>query len=223
MAGSSKRKLRIRQYIVVSGIDGSGKSTIIKALQARLREEGIESHYVWMRYNHILVKPVHAFCRLVGLSRRYLSAQGSVWRHEFYRSQGFCSFYIFLTWLDTWLGRVKMTCQLRGHKQGIVICDRWVNDILIDLAADSRRDRLLDGKWYSRFQRVLPPGTKQFVVTRGDAAILACRPECREDPGFAFRQGMYRRLCQMPDVVNVIDNDGTVEECLGCLITHLEK
>ena len=222
MVSSSKRKLRTYQYIVVSGIDGSGKSTIIKALQARLREEGIESHYVWMRYNHILVKPVHAFCRLVGLSRRYLSSQGAVWRHEFYRCQIFCSFYIFLTWIDTWLGRWKMACQLWGRKPKVVICDRWVNDILIDLAADSRRDGLLDGKWQTRFQRVLPRGAKQFVIVRGDAEILACRPECRDDPSLVIRQSMYRRLAELPGTVTVIANHGTVEQSVDELMAHCE-
>lgn len=223
MVSSGKREVKTHRYIVISGIDGSGKSTIIKALQARLGERGLDSQYVWMRYNHILVKPVHAMCRLVGLSRRYPSSQGSIWRHEFYRSQAFCSFYILLTWLDTWLGRWRMARRLRNGKPQVVICDRWVNDILVDLAVDSRREELINSQWYSRFQRILPPGAKQFVITRGDAEILACRPECREDPGFAFRQTMYRRLCEMPDAVIVINNDGTVEQSLGHLMTHLES
>lgn len=222
MVSSSKRELSTPRYIVISGIDGSGKSTIIRALQKRLRERGLESHYIWMRYNHILVKPVHAFCRLVGLSRRYLSSQGAVWRHEFYRCQTFCSFYILLTWLDTWVGRWRMSFQLWGHDPEVVICDRWVNDILIDLVVDSRREGLLESKWYTRFQRILPPGAKQFVIVRGDAEVLACRPECRDDPGFPLRQSMYRRLSELPGTATVITNNGTVEQSVNDLMTHLE-
>lgn len=222
MAGSRKRELTTRRYIVVSGIDGSGKSTIIGALQKRLEEQGLDSQCVWMRYNHILVKPVHALCRLVGLSRRYSSPEGVVWRHEFYRSQVFCSFYICLTWLDTWLGRCKLACRLWARNAQVVICDRWVNDVLIDLATDSRRDGLLGSKWYPRFQRILPRRAKHFLIVREAAEILSCRCECRKDPGFAFRQAMYGHLSELPGAVTVIANNGTVEQCVDTLMSYLE-
>ena len=52
--------------------------------------------------------------------------------------------------------------------------------------------------------------------------ILASRPECREDPGFAFRQSMYRRLAELPGAATVIANNGTVEKSVNELMTHVE-
>lgn len=207
--------------IVVSGIDGSGKTTIINALGQRLEECGVKPHYVWLRYNHIIIKPVHAFCRLVGLSRRRDSAQGKVWRHEFYRSQMFCSLYIFLTWLDTFLGRLKVAWQLKKIDAGVVICDRWVNDILIDLAVDSRRAGLLEGCWNKRFQRILPEGTKSFLIVRDTAAVLGCRPECQDDPDFKFRQDMYKQMQKMLGSVIVLSNNGSIVQTVDNLLAHL--
>ncbi len=209
------------QYIVISGIDGSGKTTVINALRQRFELEGVKSHYIWLRYNHIIIKPIHALCRLVGLSRRRNSALGKVWRHEFYRSQIFCSFYIFLTWLDSWLGRAKISWQLRGIDAEVVICDRWVNDILIDLAVDSRREDFLTSCWRVRFQQIIPKGTKTFLVVRDADAVLECRPECQDDPDFEFRQNMYRQLQKMPNNVIVLSNYGSVEQTVDNLMTHL--
>lgn len=209
------------KFIVVSGIDGSGKTTVINCLKQRLENSGARPHYIWLRYNHIIIKPIHALCRLVGLTRRHDSAQGHVWRHEFYRSQLFCSIYIYLTWLDTWLGRLKIAWQLRKVQANVVICDRWVNDILIDLAVDSRRADFLESCWKERFQRIVPVDTKHFLIVRDKNAVLNCRPECQDDPDFDFRQKMYRQLQDKLENIIVLSNDGTVEQTVDDLIINL--
>src|SRR5512146_3306386 len=127
------------QFIVISGIDGCGKTTLINHLRRRLEREGFTTRYEWLRYNHRLVRPVHGFSRLVGLSRRYRVGDQDIWRHEFHRRRRFSSFYIALTWLDVWLGRWLLTARLRGAQADVVLCDRWVPDILVDLAVDTRR------------------------------------------------------------------------------------
>ncbi|MDD2336059.1 MAG: hypothetical protein PHD01_05750 [Geobacteraceae bacterium] len=209
------------KFIVVSGIDGSGKTTIINCLKQRLEENGVKPHYIWLRYNHLIIKPVHALCRLVGLSRRHDSSRGQVWRHEFYRSQLFCSLYIYLTWFDTWFGRLKLAWQLRNIDASVVICDRWVNDILIDLAVDSRRADFLESSWTERFHRIVPVGTKNFLIVRDNNAVLNCRPECQDDPDFEFRKNMYGQLQEIPSNIIVLFNDGSVEQTVDNLITHL--
>lgn len=205
-------------YIVISGIDGSGKTAIIKALQKRLESEGLSVFYTWMRYNHIIIKPVHAVCRPVGLSRHRQTRQGKVWRHEFYRCQLFCSVYIFLTWIDTWLGKLRLIWQLRNNHADIIICDRWTNDILIDLAVDSRRGGLLDGKWRRRFMWILPKEAKQFLIMRDKENLLACRNENREDPDFSFRLEMYNRLADKKDNVVIVDNNSTIAEAVDYIM-----
>ena len=112
----------VTRFIVISGIDGCGKTTLIRALRNRLEQEGLTTRYEWLRYNHRLVRPVHGLSRLVGLSRRYRTADQSVWRHEFYRSRLFCSFYILLTWLDAWLGRLMLAARLQFPEASMLWC-----------------------------------------------------------------------------------------------------
>lgn len=174
--------------------------------------------YVWMRYNHIIVKPVHVLCRLVGLSRRRQTTRGRVWQHEFYRCQLFCSLYIFLTWLDAWLAKIKLAWQLRNKHDDVVICDRWVGDILVDLAVDSRREGLLDGRWHRRFTQLLPKCAKQYMVMRKKETLLACRTENREDPSLAFRLEMYDRFAGKKHKVVVVDNNGTIDQAVNYIV-----
>jgi thymidylate kinase len=221
MVGGRRSKLSKPLYIIISGIDGSGKTTIIEALQKRLEREGLSVFYTWMRYNHIIIKPVHGLCRLVGLSQRQQTSQGRVWRHEFFRCQLFCSLYIFLTWLDTGFAKIKLAWQLKNKDVDVVICDRWVGDILVDLAVDSRREGLLDGKWYRHFTQLLPKRAKQYMIMRNKEKLLACRTENREDPSFAFRLEMYDRFVGKKHKVVIVDNNGAITEAVDHIMDEL--
>lgn len=204
------------RFIVISGIDGCGKTTLIRGLRNRLEREGLTTRYEWLRYNHRLVRPVHGWSRLVGLSRRYRTGDQSIWRHEFYRSRLFCSFYILLTWLDVWLGRLILAARLSSRNVDIVVCDRWVQDILVDLAVDTRRRDLLAGTWHSRFKRILPPGARQYLIVRDSASVVSARPDVLQDASHSFRQKLYGRVEKSPDVV-VVRNDGTVEAAVDAI------
>ena len=57
-------------FIVVSGIDGCGKSSILAAAREALEREGISSSTQWLRFNHVLCKPLHALARVLGLAKK---------------------------------------------------------------------------------------------------------------------------------------------------------
>lgn len=75
---------------------------------------------------------MHALARLLGLSVHVQNEMGVVWQHQFYKSQIFCRFYIITTYLDSWISRIRYN--KAAYKQDVVICDRWICDILVDLA-----------------------------------------------------------------------------------------
>ena len=138
------------RYIIISGIDGSGKTSVINELQQALEHQGISVSYIWMRYNHYTVKCLNAVARLLGLSVKVHNAMGDGWEHRLYKMPWFCKIYVRCSLLDNWIARWKV---LR-LKSDIVICDRWVNDILIDLGAEGRIMDILDSKWYYRFHKI---------------------------------------------------------------------
>ncbi len=204
------------QFIVISGIDGCGKTTVINQLRRRLEREGFTTRYEWLRYNHRLVRPIHGLSRLLGLSRHRRTEDQYVWRHEFYRSRAFSSFYITLTWLDAWLGRLVLAARLLHQKADVVVCDRWVPDILVDLAVDTRRRGLLGGAWYSRFARIVPPESRQYLVVRDARRIVSARPDVVRDTSRSFRRRLYRRLGRRANVM-VVRNNGTIEAAVEAI------
>lgn len=214
MGGNSSdmgKSNRQPECLIISGIDGSGKSTVIEALKKTLEARGLKVGCIWLRFNHYLTKGMHALARILGLSVRITNEMGTVWQHRFYQSRAFCKLYILATYADTRISRWKYDRAAKGRDT--VICDRWVPDILVDLATKTHDPGFLDGKWVSRFLNILPRGARMFVVTRNTSALYDCRLENRVDPDFPLRLECYGKLCTKP-FVHIVDNNGSIENSI---------
>lgn len=202
----------VPRVIYVMGIDGSGKSTVSEHLAAKLRERDHKVKILWLRFNHVLSKPLLGLCRLLGLTR-YETREGiRVGYHDFYRSRVISWLFILLQYLDA--VRVRyfkiMPATLGG---GVLILDRYIYDILIDVMVDTRMPGLHKGRVGRAFRNLLPQDTLTLLVDRDLDQVLAVRPEGRVDSNFAARYAFYRAL-RADDRVSTIANDGGLEDLL---------
>lgn len=207
------------KFIIISGIDGSGKTSIIEGIETFFKERKMTTVVIWLRYNHYFVKPLHALARILGLSKQYNSSEGKVWRHEFYKSKLFSWVYIRFTYIDTLIGKMKLNFKIK-NKPDIVICDRWLNDILIDLGTKIHNDNFLNSKWYCRFKKMLPNTSNEFLIIRNEQDLLKCRLENQEDPDFNFRLKLYNNLKQKNEII-VINNSSTIEIAVKDIIKRI--
>lgn len=207
------------KYIIISGIDGSGKTTIINKLEERLKSEGFRTRYVWMRYNHYLVKGLNGLARLLYLSVKKQYGERIVWEHHYYRSKLFYPVYIFCSFIDNKIAARKVT-RLSAAKYDIVLCDRWVNDIIADIGSEFRRKNIFSTKWYRRFQNILPENSVQFVITRPDEFLLDAREENRYDANFNYRLEIYKSMSAEGSAIQV-DNSGTVDRSVEFIMKKI--
>lgn len=201
------------RIISVSGIDGSGKTTIIEQIVTDLRAENIDAKYVWLRYNHYLTKLLLGLCRLMKLTV-YENHNGvRVGYHEFFKSRIVSFLFVVTTWIDTALATlVRVYIPVLAGRT--VVCDRWVPDILIDLELDTRwsgRAKKIAEKW---FYSLVPGAATLLVVSRGFDDVKAARDEHEYDRNFKQRFELYNLLassgrCQL------IDNTGTIENTVN--------
>ena len=198
------------RLISVSGIDGSGKTTIIDELSSTLRSEGCNVRVVWLRYNHYLIKPVLALARLLGYTVFEHYPDCRVSYHEFYRSKILSHAFIWLTWLDAALTTVVLIYIPVRLLNRVVICDRWVPDILIDLEIDTHVELHGDSRYSRMFWALVPRSARLMVVRRGYDDIFHARPEHRYDRNLTRRFELYDVLTQYKGL-NVIDNTADLE------------
>lgn len=206
----------MKKYIIISGIDGSGKTTVINALQEMLKEKGYSVSYIWMRYSHYTLRAMNALARVLGLSVKVHNEMGDIWEHRLYKKPWFCKIYVWCSYLDNLMARRKVTRLQTDY----VVCDRWINDVLIDLGAECRIMDILDSKWYNRFQALLPDNSYQFVIVRNLQDILDCRLENHTNPDFNARFELYQKLVNKSDVI-VVNNNNTIEDSVKVIFDNI--
>ena len=210
--------MSMKKYIIISGIDGSGKTTVINELTKALETNGKSTKYIWMRFNHYSVKVMNMLARVMGLSVKVHNAFGDVWEHRLYKNRLFCKIYVWCSYIDNVIARRKALKLDADY----IICDRWVNDTLIDLGAECRMDWILDSKWYERFQNILPENSFQFVVIRNKKDIIDCRVENTTNPDFPYRYALYEKLMNKHEV-NVVDNSGTIADSVKQIMDKISR
>lgn len=202
------------KYIIISGVDGSGKTTVIEGVRKQLEAEGKKVGYIWMRYNFKLIRILHAIAKLTGLAYKEKTEMGDMWLHRFYKNKLFCWCYIRCSFIDNWIARKKPVKLAESEGLDYVICDRWVNDIIIDLGSETHKTDILNSKWYKKFQGLLPKDSYQFVVIRDRKDVLDCRVENKFNEAFSYRYDLYKQIVKNPEV-NLVDNTGTVENSIN--------
>lgn len=128
------------RLVSITGIDGAGKTTASRQLEARLTDRGVDAEYVYGKYRPMLLYPVMKVSQALFLSKEDAFEDYKAHRQTKQETTGSHPFlarlYVGLFLVDyllqMWL--LIVTRLLLGRT---VICDRYVFDtVIIDLAVD---------------------------------------------------------------------------------------
>jgi len=202
------------RIIVISGIDGSGKSTIIEALQKALNDAGCSPYTPWLRYNHYLTKGVFAIAKMHGLySYDVKDGVRVASYHEFYRSRLIAGIFVAATYIDTLMASLVKVYVPAFIFKKTVICDRWIPDIMVDIAIDNGKPALVKDRVWKWFWRLMPKNAQIFLIMRGFNDVLACRKENQVNRNFKMRFNLYIEMAESGGV-HLIDNTDTVDQAV---------
>lgn len=197
--------------IFFSGIDGSGKTVVIENLIKELNQQGFKTRYVWMRYNHYLSKLLLAVCRLTGFTKYHQIAGHKLGVHHFYRSRIISYLFIFSSLIDTAVATFLKLLLFLNRTDAVIVCDRFVIDILVDLMIDTRKFDLFDCLWGQAFKRLVAPHARTFYIRRPLKEIIDVRPESEYDTTFLMRVVLYEHLVRKWKI-ETIDNAGSLAD-----------
>lgn len=207
------------RMVALAGVDGSGKTFILHALQARLDAAGIPHRHVWSRFRNYLSKPLLALARLTGHNRKEVSGSVRVGYHDFAGRPWLAWPFLLLQLLDQVLDIIwrygVWRCR-RAAAAPVILGDRCVYDTLVDLAVDTGLDDVIFGRIGRWLVRLLPAPRLVVVLTRERAAIAESRPDALLDRHFARRCTLYRRLAREFGLP-VLDNNGPPAATLAAL------
>ena len=207
--------------ICISGIDGSGKTSIIDGVRQELDNDGWNTQYVWLRYNHYLTKILLVFCRLIGLTRYEYPNGVRVGYHDFYRSRLVSVLFIAFTYIDTLLVSTLLVYLPSLFTTRALVCDRWVLDIMIDLEIDTRINFPAGGRLERLFLGLLPANAQCYLIQREQEEVLQCRPENLHDRNFPQRWELYAKYAERT-WVTVVDNNSTIDKSVWKIVRQVK-
>jgi len=181
--------------IVLSGIDGSGKSTISRKLSKDLiKDFNLETRIVWVKSLHTLAYLIYTFFRKTWGTEYITNPRGKIiehyttkWMKKLGPLWGFIEFLSVLPWI-----LITLLYRLLGFT---VICDRFIMDFL---ATVSLRVKNPFWPWKSIWGKTLKTLQRKFLIFHLKVTLktaLKRRPDIEYDlEEFKLLTALYRVL-----------------------------
>jgi GTPase SAR1 family protein len=199
------------QLVVVCGVDGCGKTTLCRSLQADLSKHGVANQIIWSRFRNYLSKPMLALTRLTGHNRRFYSEGEWLAHHDFSRLPIYREAFAFLQAIDVNIGTYLHVTRLRSRCQGVSICERGPWDTLVDVVADTGLDKMIESMVAGWYIRQISDAALVIFIQRDIEAIFASRPALQYDPTIVRRAEIYHQIALREGWV-ILDNNGSLEQ-----------
>jgi dTMP kinase len=128
---------QLRGYLIcLSGIDGTGKTTLAMKLKSELDSLGVRCNYEWFRNARLLSLPFLALCYLTGFAEITTIKGKRAGIYYFYKSKPVAYVWLWISAIDMLVVSVwKIKLPLWRGKT--VVADRYVIDGLVDLMGDT--------------------------------------------------------------------------------------
>lgn len=206
----STRPARSR-IIGVTGVDGSGKTTLTTWLREELRARGHAPGFVWSRFNNYLSLPFLALTRATG-HNVYRDCGGvRMGFHEFERlPTPLRHLFVALQMIDVNIATL-FKINLPSRRLPVTICERGPWDTLVDVTADTAFEWMASGYALDLFGGQVAGRADIVLIDRSADLIEAARPELVFDVKLRQRQELYRRLAEVGGWT-VLDNNDDLDE-----------
>ncbi len=183
--------------ICISGPDGVGKTTQVNLIIKELTDKGIKCTHKWIRFPFLLSMPLLIAARLSGRTEMTTLESGRrIGYHHFHDSNIISRIYPILLYLDTKIHlilRVKLS-NLVAKK--IIVCDRFVYDILVDLMISIGERDLNRKNIGHRFTMLIPPNTKTVILLGNEETLRSRRDDVEMDKTLLEKIFLYRKIAE---------------------------
>ncbi|ABX07720.1 Thymidylate kinase-like (plasmid) [Herpetosiphon aurantiacus DSM 785] len=166
--------------IYITGSDGTGKTTQVHRLMEVLTAQGLPVIHRWLRFPFRLSGLLLVYARIRGLSWYEAHPYGRQGYWDFHASWLMQHVFPIVLWFDA-LSVAIQAVYWPISRGNIIVCERFVVDMLADLMVATQDFGLLK-RWYARwFMRLLPARTLVILLDGDPVHIRQRRPDLAYD------------------------------------------
>lgn len=193
--------------IMLSGPDGTGKSTIANAVICRLNGSKNVSH-IWLRFNHYLAKFVNMVGRVIGKSYYETYSWGRLGYHDYKGVIGV--FYIIAAYLDHLIFNTFLRkTYLKPNKNFII--DRFIIDIIADLIVDTDRPNMVFF-FFGPFLKKELKLAHAFILKCDKEIVVSRRKDILDDKRYDAKIIAYKLIAEKFYILTINSGQLSVEE-----------
>ena len=212
--------------ISISGVDCAGKTTQLDRLEAALTERGHRVRRVWFRPGYSpLLDAARAKVRKLR-SGALPTHQAPTRRQEAFAKPGVQHAWVTMATLDTLLN-LGAHVRLLGLKGYTVLCDRYVEDAIVDLALRFPDLVGAEGRLRRTLVAACPTADAAFLLTLSPE-VLSQRAEAKKEPfadAPAMRTARYDAYMRLATTgrFTVIDAEQSIETVTRAMLDALRE
>jgi len=210
------------KIVIVSGVDGSGKSTQLALLGRYLRSRGFKVKYLWLRWFAAFTFLLYVYAKLTRRTIVIRTRTRPIHVHIFWIDPLLRYSYPRLLLFDLilWFILNKLIARIKGCD--VLLIDRFVLDVLVDLLWEVRdikflKSTLVRNMWgYVKSTVVLTVKPREAIKRKSD--IISLREA-------AFKKRCFEMLAKYLDIP-ILDTTGadtttTFRELIELLKLHI--
>ena len=203
--------------IMLSGPDGTGKSTIASAVIKELSNENIVLVHVWLRFNHYLARVVNFLGRVSGKSYYETYSWGKSGYHDYKGPIGF--FYILAVYADHLFFDIFLRNRYLKSKK-IYLIDRFIIDIIADLIVDTNRPNMILFLFTPLLKKELKLANT-FILKCKKEIVIERRKDIIDDKKYDAKVSAYNLIASRFNIIILDSGELSVNGSVHKIIKNL--
>lgn len=210
------------KLVIVTGIDGSGKTTIAKLLVKQLRLRRYRVSYVWIKSLHSIIYIIYHFFKNITKEKLILNPNRIVIpRFEPTDYKGLSKLWLFLEFVSV-LPWILLKVYLPIFLGFVVVADRYVIDTIVTLSMRVKELYFVNSFIGRLLLRMIPKETIIIHLDVGLDIVLRRRYNIEYTLREIENQIMlYRKLAKRVGAYNINTAKLSIEETLGLVLDKL--
>jgi thymidylate kinase len=209
--------------VSISGLDGSGKTTLVNSLSQDFKEKKIIVNTFWGKLNSLLIQ------KLILLKNRKM--KNKTFNNNFNRTRIVKTKILELTpvyhlyvifFLLLYFFQLSSDLYKYQQNSDLIILDRYIDDMFVDLAYDGNRNLKIIEFYLQKFNRIFPnPDIKIFLDVKPKISLI--RKNDIPNKEFIYQKYKLYKEIVKPENYEIINAHESPDQILKIVKLNIES